>query len=282
MLSVQVQVRHWTGLTTGKTILMFDWTGQNIMAHHTTVLSPFQLLGLIMVMALASYGLPWAEGITQTVSLTRSFTSAMLAGRDLDNCDVTKLQSEAILTSCRTPRIADGCDVVAFIIYTVVFFAINWIVRIVLVEPCAHFALRTSHIPEKVNTPAKLEKLRLKRIVKVEKFSQTAMEQLFYGAFTVFGAVTVSSQQWIWPSALWWRGVTSTVTSPFADSLGQEIGVHAYTTKALAGYYIMYAGNSVVSVHCTVHQRKARHSRGVVSPVTPSCCAVLRVLVRDL
>ena len=223
-----------------------------------TVLSPFQLLGLIMVMALASYGLPWADGITQTVSVTRSFTSAMLAGGDLDNCDVTKLQSEAILTYCRTPRIDDGCDVVVFIIYTVVFFAINWIVRIVLVEPCAHIALRTSHIPEKVNTPAKVEKLRLKRIVKVEKFSQTAMEQLFYGAFTAFGAVIVSSQQWIWPSALWWRGVTSTVTSPFADSLGQEIGAHSYMTKALAGYYIMYAGSTVLAVQCAVQQRKAR------------------------
>jgi hypothetical protein len=38
----------------------------------------------------------------------------------------------------------------------------------------------------------------------VDKFSQSALEALFYGAFSCFGVVMVTSQPWVWPSKHWW------------------------------------------------------------------------------
>jgi len=40
--------------------------------------------------------------------------------------------------------------------------------------------------------------------MKVDKFSQSALEALFYGAFSCFGIVMVTSQPWVWPSKHWW------------------------------------------------------------------------------
>jgi hypothetical protein len=69
--------------------------------------------------------------------------------------------------------------------------------------------------------------------MKVQKFAQTTMEQLFYGSFTYFGLIMVLNQPWAWPSALWWKDFDK------LDETGHSI--HSYMTEAVAGFYIMYA-----------------------------------------
>ena len=96
----------------------------------------------------------------------------------------------------------------------------------------------------------------------MEKFSQGMSEQLFYGAFSVFGYITVSTQPWAWHpehmSALWWRDWSTTVASPFPESEGVPVSATSYITRALAAYYIMYAARyfqGLISVFLE-HRRK--------------------------
>ena len=39
----------------------------------------------------------------------------------------------------------------------------------------------------------------------IEKYAQSAMEFIFYGAYTLIGLGVVPNQPWIWPSANWWN-----------------------------------------------------------------------------
>ena len=61
---------------------------------------------------------------------------------------------------------------------------------------------------------------------------------IFYGAFTVFGAVVVPGQEWFWPSKHWWMDHNS--------------GKSLLVTDSLKAYYLLYA---------------ARYAQGVVSCV---------------
>ena len=103
----------------------------------------------------------------------------------------------------------------------------NWGLRKALVEPLA----------------AKLLGARSTKS-KVQKFAQSCMEMVFYGAFTVFGALVVPGQAWFWPSSLWWSEHKS--------------GKMLFATDALKAYYLLYAARYAQGiVSCLIeHKRK--------------------------
>ena len=199
----------------------------------TALLSASQMVAVFALTMMASYTLPWDEGLKHTATLTQSFITAMRTIGDPDTCDLSTFSQDEIRMHCVIPRTSDGVDAVAFLVYTAFFFVVNWGVRLFVVEPIARVLL--------VTNPKASPRRKLHQQTKVEKFSQSAMEQLFYGAFTVFGAIILSTQIWAWPSDLWYKGCLETHPSPHPSSLGVEVGVHSYMTKALAAYYIMYA-----------------------------------------
>mmetsp|Transcript_37310 Transcript_37310/g.106573 ORF Transcript_37310/g.106573 Transcript_37310/m.106573 type:complete len:657 (+) Transcript_37310:44-2014(+) len=94
-----------------------------------------------------------------------------------------------------------------FAMFATAFFIFNWTVRLLLVEPLVRCALRL-------------------RRDQLAKFTQSVMEIIFYGGFTVLGLLVVPTQEWVWPSAKWWLG--------FAD------GGHELMRSDLRCYYIMY------------------------------------------
>ena len=98
-------------------------------------------------------------------------------------------------------------------------FLLNWGLRLAVVEPMAGFLLgkRSSR-------------------AKVQKFAQSSLEMVFYGAFTVFGLLVVPNQEWFWPSKHWWADFTT--------------GKTLFMTDTLKAYYLLYA---------------ARYSQGMVS-----------------
>ena len=50
---------------------------------------------------------------------------------------------------------------------------------------------------------------------------------IFYGAFSVVGAMVVPGQEWFWPSKLWWQDFNS--------------GKMLLVTDSLKAYYLLYA-----------------------------------------
>jgi hypothetical protein len=95
------------------------------------------------------------------------------------------------------------------------------------------FFLLCLYVHEQNMTDERRKKRAKKFEMKVQKFAQTTMEQLFYGSFTYFGLIMVLNQPWAWPSALWWKDFDK------LDETGHSI--HSYMTEAVAGFYIMYA-----------------------------------------
>lgn len=79
---------------------------------------------------------------------------------------------------------------------------------------------------------------------RVLKFSQAAMEAIFYGGFSALGLSIVPSQPWIWPSKHWWIDFQS--------------GQHSLMRDDLRCYYLLYGARYVqgaVSVMLE-HKRK--------------------------
>ena len=114
-----------------------------------------------------------------------------------------------------------------FLLLSAGVFFVNWGLRKALVEPLA----------------AKLLGARSTKS-KVQKFAQSCMEMIFYGAFTVFGALVVPGQAWFWPSALWWSDYRS--------------GKMLFVTDALKAYYLLYAARYAQGIaSCLIeHKRK--------------------------
>jgi ceramide synthetase len=117
--------------------------------------------------------------------------------------------------------------VLVFLLLSAGVFFVNWGLRKALVEPLA----------------AKLLGARSTKS-KVQKFAQSCMEMVFYGAFTVFGALVVPGQTWFWPSKLWWSDYKS--------------GKMLFVTDALKAYYLLYAARYAQGiVSCLIeHKRK--------------------------
>jgi len=159
----------------------------------------------------------------------------------------------------RVPHVKSGEDVVAFAVFTAVLFALNWGVRLLLVEPSARYILQPatqfrSANPETLSAEMKAH-IEKKRNAKVQKFAQTAMEQIFYGIFTVFGAIVVSQQEWAWPSVNWWHGTLDMLPHPVTGELYRR---HFFVTEGFTAFYIIYGARylqGMVSVFLE-HKRK--------------------------
>uniref|UniRef100_A0A7S0SY64 TLC domain-containing protein n=1 Tax=Mantoniella antarctica TaxID=81844 RepID=A0A7S0SY64_9CHLO len=118
----------------------------------------------------------------------------------------------------RAPLFDGHTDLLVFALLSLGLFFANWSLRLA-VEPVARMLLG------KTSTKAK-----------VQKFAQSALEMVFYGAFTVFGILVVPGQEWFWPSERWWSDYNS--------------GKMMLISDALKAYYLLYA---------------ARYSQGIVS-----------------
>mmetsp|Transcript_3766 Transcript_3766/g.11151 ORF Transcript_3766/g.11151 Transcript_3766/m.11151 type:complete len:349 (+) Transcript_3766:176-1222(+) len=117
----------------------------------------------------------------------------------------------------RAPR--PKLDAAVFAAFTLVLLAVNWGLRLYLVQPLAVKALAGPFKPARAYKSA------------VVKFSQAAMEYAFYGAFSVLGLLIVPAQEWIWPSKHWWIGFSS--------------GSHAAMRDDLRCYYLLYGARYV-------------------------------------
>ncbi len=115
-----------------------------------------------------------------------------------------------------------------FLLLSALVFFLNWGLRKLVVEPLA----------------AKLLGLKSTKKAKVQKFAQSCMEMVFYGAFTVFGAYVVPGQTWFWPSSAWWSEHSS--------------GKSLLITDALKAYYLLYASRYAQGIiSCLIeHKRK--------------------------
>eukprot|EP00418_Pyrodinium_bahamense_P093555 CAMPEP_0179037890 /NCGR_PEP_ID=MMETSP0796-20121207/14356_1 /TAXON_ID=73915 /ORGANISM="Pyrodinium bahamense, Strain pbaha01" /LENGTH=339 /DNA_ID=CAMNT_0020734201 /DNA_START=93 /DNA_END=1112 /DNA_ORIENTATION=- len=91
--------------------------------------------------------------------------------------------------------------------FVVLFFAFNWGARLLAVEPLVRCFL-----------PLKGPQ--------VAKFAQSVMEAIFYGGFSVFGVLVVSSHDFVWPSKNWW--------------VGFQNGGHELMRADFRCFYIMY------------------------------------------
>jgi len=98
-------------------------------------------------------------------------------------------------------------DQYVFGTFCIGFFIFNWCTRLMLVEPVARMSMKLTKVQH-------------------TKLAQSVMEAAFYSSFTYIGLCVVPSQEWVWPSALWWTG--------FAD------GGHEVMRADLRCYYIMY------------------------------------------
>ena len=114
-----------------------------------------------------------------------------------------------------------------FLLLSAGVFFVNWGLRKAVVEPLAAKLLGAKSTKSKV-----------------QKFAQSCMEMVFYGAFTVFGALVVPGQTWFWPSKLWWSYYKS--------------GKMLFVTDALKAYYLLYAARYAQGiVSCLIeHKRK--------------------------
>ena len=93
-------------------------------------------------------------------------------------------------------------------------FLVQWVVRLVVLNPMASFVL-----PRRKNgEPSK----------NVVKFAQAATEFYVYSFFVLAGIRVWYAQPWIWPSKLWWEGKLE--------------GEHWMISPPLKFMYLLYAG----------------------------------------
>mmetsp|Transcript_40191 Transcript_40191/g.87839 ORF Transcript_40191/g.87839 Transcript_40191/m.87839 type:complete len:648 (-) Transcript_40191:99-2042(-) len=97
-------------------------------------------------------------------------------------------------------------DLPLFLAMAVGFFVLSWGLRLLIVEPLAR-AAKMKH-------------------VHVVKCAQSVTEVLFYGSFSFIGLMVVPSQEWVWPSRLWFDGHSK--------------GEHLLMRTDLRCYYFMY------------------------------------------
>eukprot|EP00439_Symbiodinium_sp_Y106_P053402 s4713_g7.t1 len=103
-------------------------------------------------------------------------------------------------------------DVQVLVFFVLAIFIMNWSVRIVLVEPLARLVVGV-------------------RGDVLVKFSQSVLEALIYGTFSLIGISIVPAQPWSWPSANWWRGFDS--------------GEHLVMRSDLRCFYILYGARYI-------------------------------------
>jgi len=171
------------------------------------------------------------RGLIEAQHLTLALAKTIVEGKDTGR-------------PTRLPKLRSGDDFLVLTFFTVALGAFNWGIRILLVKPIVRRLLRTKHNQfEKKISPCREQK--------VDKFSQTAMELLFYGLFSYMNCVVFFSQKWSWPSVHWW------IDYEKVDTISQY-SIHSYMTDTVAAYFLLYGARytqSVLSVFIE-HRRK--------------------------
>ena len=122
-------------------------------------------------------------------------------------------------------------DVYVVLYISVWFFIATWIVRKLTIEPLARYIL-----PKVTGDAVKLED-------RTQKFGQSAIEGLTYGAFSYFGYIIVLSQDWVFPAHQWFGDLVS--KGPGSQHSHYEVD------SALSCYVMCYLGryfSNVVSL----------------------------------
>ena len=163
----------------------------------------------------------------------------------LPRAHLASLRSPRSQAKPRQPIYEGHTDLLVFLLLSAGVFFVNWGLRLFVVEPVA----------------AKLLGRRSTKS-KVQKFAQSSMEMVFYGAFTVFGALVVPGQEWFWPSKLWWMDFPA--------------GKTLFITDTLKAYYLLYAARYAQGiVSCLIeHKRKDFWEMQVHHVVTVSLIGV--------
>jgi|AntAceMinimDraft_5_1070358.scaffolds.fasta_scaffold29125_2 ceramide synthetase len=153
------------------------------------------------------------RGLAEAQHLVREFAKTIANGEDVGS-------------PTRLPKLASGDDIIVFIVFAVALGAFNWGMRLLVIKPIVRRLLWPGHHQLKKRSSTFEEQ-------KVDKFSQTAMEFLFYGVFAYFNCIVFSSQQWGWPSERWWINY---------DKVDPESGysIHAFMTETVAAYFLLY------------------------------------------
>jgi ceramide synthetase len=168
------------------------------------------------------------QTLSVTVGLTEVSTSKM--------AQETQILIDGLLTAMKGDPVAVAKlpssapeftrDVSVFAIFSIIMFVFNWGTRLLLVE---NFAAAV---------------LKMHRKTMREKWSQSAMEVIFYGGFTILGLYVVPKQEWVWPSVLWWKGFKE--------------GGHEFMRSDLRCFYLLYGARyfqGLVSIFME-HKRK--------------------------
>lgn len=151
------------------------------------------------VLLLASSGaFAWCLTWAGAVSDTRGLLTGLITAFSRDYGALATLPKASPNTARDWP---------VLLIFTLGFYTCNWGLRLMVVEPLARY-------------------LGIRQGRDSAKFALSYMEALTYGSFTVLGLVVVPSQDFVWPSSLWWEG--------FAN------GGHEIMRSDLQCYYIMY------------------------------------------
>ena len=169
-------------------------------------------------------------------------------------------------------RLPRSEDFGVMVMYGLLIFVFNWTVRLLVVQPLARKLLRPA-MPEALKlenfSDGTIRALKTRRVARVQKFSQCAMELLFYGFFTYCNLVIVSRQDWSWPSAKWWTGIDN----------GFKFKI---MPQELAAYFLLYGGRYLQAVFSVMleHRRKVRIKSSTVTKLMHSSshgvCLVLR------
>ena len=126
----------------------------------------------------------------------------------------------AVASRVRAPDAA--LDARVTLIYAIIMFAFNWLLRRAVVEPLAGRLM--GYGARGVGGARKARRR------KMEKFAQSALEMATYGTFTIIGCAIVPGQRWFWPSSEWW--------------IGAPVKTRA-TESALRAYYLAYGARYV-------------------------------------
>ena len=179
-------------------------------------------------------GVTWRAALAETRAQLAALAQEMRRhgddGRSMASPNVFNRRAIGhVAPTTRAPEFA--MDVKVSVIYCVAFFVLNWFVRACVVEPLARRLMGFKKGESRGGR------------AKVQKFAQSALEMVFYGTFTIIGALLVPQQPWFWPSTEWWRG---TPTKTLA------------TSAALRCYYLAYGARYVAAMANVLMEHKRK------------------------
>jgi len=138
---------------------------------------------------------------------TRKEVSILVTGLRIS---ITGSEAQRAALPQTTPEKERDASVIAF--FVVAIFEVNWALRLLVVEPLTRLFIGAQG-------------------QQLIKFSQSVLEALVYGIFTIIGIAIVPNQPWAWPSANWWKGFDS--------------GDHLIMRSDLRCFYILYAARYI-------------------------------------